>query len=62
MLPDLKTDADGGLTLGSPGAALESNWLPAPEGPFFMVLRLYWPKADALDGAWRAPPLTRSIE
>jgi hypothetical protein len=67
MLPDLKRDADGGLTLhvshASPGAELESNWLPAPDGPFWLILRLYWPKDEALDGSWRQPPLeARAIE
>ncbi len=63
MLPQLKKDADGGLTLyvshDSPGADKESNWLPAPEGPFFAVLRLYWPKVAALDGRWKAPSSRR---
>jgi hypothetical protein len=63
MLPDLKTDAAGGVTLyvqhASPGADKESNWLPAPAGPFFLVLRLYWPKPEALDGTWTAPPLSK---
>ena len=63
MLPDLIRDADGGITLylqhDSPGAAREPNWLPAPEGPFSAVMRLYWPKAEALDGRWTLPPLTR---
>jgi hypothetical protein len=63
MLPDLKKDADGGLTLyiqnESPGSDKEANWLPAPEGPFFMAMRLYWPKEEALDGTWKAPPLER---
>ena len=53
MLPDLKRDADGGLTLhvqhASPGPERESNWLPAPNGPFLMVLRLYLPKQEALE-------------
>ncbi|HEV7318086.1 MAG TPA: DUF1254 domain-containing protein [Ensifer sp.] len=61
MLADLKKDADGGVTLyvqnESPGADKEANWLPAPTGPFFMAMRLYWPKADALDGKWKAPAL-----
>ena len=61
MLPQLKKDADGGLTLllqsESPGADLEANWLPAPKGPFFAVLRLYWPKATATESKWSAPPL-----
>jgi hypothetical protein len=63
MLPDLKKDADGGLTLlvqhDSPGTGEESNWLPAPEGPFFVAMRLYWPKPAALDGDWKAPPLEK---
>jgi hypothetical protein len=63
MLPQLQRDADGGLTLiiqhESPGKDRESNWLPAPKGPFAMYMRLYWPKEEALDGKWRAPPLKR---
>lgn len=63
MLPDLKLDADGGLTLhiqhASPGQERESNWLPAPSGPFWIALRLYWPKPAALAGEWKQPPLLR---
>jgi len=25
-----------------------------------MVMRLYWPKDEALSGKWTAPPLTRA--
>jgi len=61
MLPSLKRDANGGLTLHlqseAPGKDNESNWLPAPSGPFWVVLRLYWPKEEALAGKWKAPPL-----
>ena len=64
MLPSLKRDADGGLTLliqhDSPGSDKESNWLPAPRGPFMAVLRLYWPKQEAFTGAWKQAPLTRN--
>jgi hypothetical protein len=64
MLSSLKRDADDGITLyiqsESPGANKESNWLPAPQGPFFTVLRLYWPKTEALDGTWKAPAMQRS--
>ena len=63
MLPDLKRDADGGLTLylqhDSPGAEKEANWLPAPSGPFWSVMRLYWPKEEALNGTWKQPPIQR---
>ena len=51
MLPDMKKNADGSLTLyvqnKSPGADKESNWLPAPNGPIYLVMRLYWPKTEA---------------
>ncbi|WP_305955725.1 DUF1214 domain-containing protein [Pseudomonas sp. DY-1] len=63
MLPQLKRDADGGLTLyiqhQSPGKADEANWLPAPDGPFYIAGRLYWPKPEALDGRWKAPKIQR---
>lgn len=55
----LKTAADGSLEIAiqhdSPGPELESNWLPSPEGGFSLTLRLYGPKAEAVDGRWRAP-------
>jgi hypothetical protein len=64
MLPTLKRDADGGITLhvqnDSPGQDSEANWLPAPKGPFFAVLRLYSPKPAALTGQWKAPPLQQT--
>jgi hypothetical protein len=56
-------DADGGLTLyiqhESPGKDMESNWLPAPAGPFSSYLRIYWPKAEATEGKWTPPVLNR---
>ena len=62
MLPNLERDPDDGLTLhvqhASPGVERESNWLPTPNGPFWTVRRLYWPKAEALNGAWTPPKLT----
>jgi hypothetical protein len=61
MLPDMKRDPDGGITLyiqsESPGKDKEANWLPAPKGPFLMFMRLYWPKDEALHGKWTAPKL-----
>ena len=63
MLPKLKRDTDGGLTLlvqnESPGKERESNWLPAPKGPFLMALRLYWPKEEAIDGRWAEPKVVK---
>jgi DNA sulfur modification protein DndE len=43
----------------SPGAGKEANWLPAPEGEFILMLRLYWPQDEALNGAWVPPPVRR---
>lgn len=63
MLPGLKKDADGGLTLyiqkDPPPAGLESNWLPAPDGPFMLVARYYWPKDELLNYEWQSPKVER---
>lgn len=63
MLPGLKLDADGGLTIyiqaDSPGSDKEANWLPAPKGPFMMAARYYWPKPELLEGKWTSPAVKR---
>lgn len=43
----------------SPGADKQSNWLPAPAGPIYVAMRLYWPKESALKGEWKPPPVLR---
>jgi len=59
----LKYNADGSLTLyagtKSPGADKESNWLPAPDGPFSLYIRAYWADRPILDGQWKPPAVTR---
>jgi hypothetical protein len=67
MLPGMKTNADGSLTLyiqrNPPGAEKQSNWLPAPNGPVYLVMRLYWPKEmppsilPPGEGTWQPPPI-----
>jgi hypothetical protein len=67
MLPNMKKNADGSLTLyiqnKSPGADKESNWLPAPNGEIYLVMRLYWPKTEAPSilppgaGTWKPPAI-----
>ncbi len=63
MMDQYRLGADGSLTLfiqkDSPGGELASNWLPAPDGPFYMVMRLYGPEPEALDGTWTPPPVVR---
>jgi hypothetical protein len=65
MLPQFVNDADGGLTFyvqnRSPGKDKEPNWLPAPKGPFFIAMRLYWPKQEALEGTWKQPPMMPTV-
>lgn len=63
MLPDLQKNADGSLTLyiqkdAPTDAAAKANWLPAPDGPIYMVMRLYWPEKAALDGDWQPPGIS----
>jgi|HubBroStandDraft_4_1064222.scaffolds.fasta_scaffold37375_2 hypothetical protein len=43
----------------SPGKDMESNWLPAPKGPFNLTMRLYSPQPDALTDKWNPPPITK---
>lgn len=69
MLPQMKRNADGGVTLviqkDDPGPELRSNWLPAPNGPIYLVMRLYWPKTEQPSllpigqGQWRPPGVVR---
>jgi hypothetical protein len=63
MMPNFVKDSDGSLTFyvqnESPGKDKEPNWLPAPKGPFWISMRLYWPKEEALDGRWKQPPMTK---
>jgi hypothetical protein len=64
MMDDFVFGADGSLTFyvqkDSPGKNLEPNWLPAPNGPFYCVLRLYGPQESAMSGEWMNPPMTKT--
>jgi hypothetical protein len=67
MLPQMKKNPDGSLTLyiqkDSPGGDKEANWLPAPNGPIYLAMRLYWPKTTAPSilppgsGTWKPPAI-----
>ena len=62
---NLKKNADGSIDLyvgaTTPGPEREPNWLPTPaQGPFSVILRLYWPKPEAIDGKWKPPPLLQA--
>jgi len=59
----LKANADGSIDIyvqsANPGGEKESNWLPAPKGPFNLALRIYAPKQDVAAGRWAPPPVKR---
>ena len=65
MLPGMKKNKDGSVTMyiqkDAPPADKKSNWLPAPDGPIYMVMRLYWPKETPPSilppgsGTWQPP-------
>jgi hypothetical protein len=67
MMPGMKKDKDGSLTIyiqkDAPAADKMSNWLPAPNGPIYLVMRLYWPKETAPSilppgsGTWQPPAI-----
>jgi hypothetical protein len=66
MLPGMKKSAVGSPTTSiqkdSPGKAKESNWLPAPNGPIYVIMRLYRPKTVPSilppgEGAWKPPAI-----
>jgi len=58
---DLRYGTDGSLTIyiqrDSPGPGRESNWLPAPDGPFSLQFRMYLPKPEAMDPLYLPPPI-----
>ncbi len=69
MLPNMKKNKDGSLTIyiqkDSPGKAKLANWLPAPDGPIYLVMRLYWPKTEPPsilppgEGMWQPPAVVQ---
>jgi len=70
MLPNLKKNADGSLTIyiqkDSPVKDKEANWLPAPNDTIYLVMRLYWPKETPPsilppgNGTWQPPAVVQS--
>jgi len=55
--PGLKRAADGSLEIefGHVRPADASNWLPAPAGRFYLILRMYYPREGVQ--SWRIPAL-----
>lgn len=61
--PGLVRDADGGIRIliqhDQPTPGERANWLPAPAGPFMLMLRLYGPSGAAQRGAWTPPGIVK---
>jgi hypothetical protein len=61
--PGLRVAADGSVDIliqhQRPPELAAVNWLPAPEEPFMLMLRLYQPKAPVLSGEWVPPPVEK---
>jgi len=62
----LKANPDGSITVyvqaDDPGGDKQGNWLPAPKGPFVLMMRLYWPQPNTpsiLNGTWKPPVVER---
>jgi hypothetical protein len=60
-----KADPDGTFPLliqaSNPGPEKEANWLPAPNEPFVLMMRIYWPNENPpslLNGTWKPLPVT----
>jgi hypothetical protein len=59
----LKNNTDGSLDIyiqnANPGADKASNWLPADKDGFNLILRIYLPGEQVLNGTWTPPPVQR---
>lgn len=70
-MPGLKYNLDGSIDVmiqqQSPGSDWQNNWLPSASSSsssltFNLVLRIYWPGDQVLNGTWRAPGVQRVKE
>jgi hypothetical protein len=60
--PGLMRNRDGSLDIliqNTQPASGPCNWLPAPAGRFYLMLRLYIPAPQILDGTWKPPAIGR---
>jgi len=65
--PGIMYNKDGSLDIyiqpQSPGQTKQSNWLPSPTNrstPFDLLMRLYWPGQQIINGTWLPPAIQRA--
>jgi hypothetical protein len=60
----LRYNQDGSLDIylqhDDPGADQQANWLPSPNGPLGVTMRLYAPRPEILAGTWAPPPVIKT--
>jgi len=58
---DLSFNPDGSLDIYLSHVRPEdvANWTPTPVGEFKILLRIYWPSQQILDGKWSLPPIEK---
>ncbi|RZJ56045.1 MAG: DUF1254 domain-containing protein [Flavobacterium sp.] len=60
---NLKSNADGSIDIyiqkNAPEKGKETNWLPSPSSDFNLLMRVYWPKKEMLDGNWKPPGIKK---
>lgn len=60
---ELQYNDDGSLDIyiqnEQPGESKLANWLPAPKGPFVLMMRTYWPEEALLNGTWEPPAVKK---
>jgi hypothetical protein len=59
--PGIRWNADGSLIISIQHRQPSdpANWLPVPDGPFYLAIRAYAPRKELLDGAWAPNPVQR---
>jgi hypothetical protein len=64
MVADFVEEPDGDIVFylqaEAPPEPLTANWLPAPDGPFYAVMRLYLPEDEVLEGRWTPPYIEKA--
>ena len=60
--PGLQTNPDGSITIyiqhNPPAQTLMPNWLPVPQGPFSVLLRVYGPQGNTSSSRYVPPGIT----